>query len=512
MFEAAELGRKVSKKEFDAAAPALRMDMVDVQQRLRQADFPVILVFAGVDGAGKGRSVNLLNEWMDPRWIRSLAYDAASQEEQERPRYWRYWRDLPAKGEIGAFLSAWYSNPILDHVHDRIDRADLDTRLERIATFEKTLADDGALILKFWMHLSKDQQKKRLKRLEKDPHQSWRVTKKDWRNFKRYDRFIAAAERTIMRTSTGRAPWMIVEGADHRYRALTVLTTIRDAINKQLENRRTEAEVRRQITAKPAPKKAKAAKPDPETPTAADTLIHQPTILDRLDMTQSVSRDDYSRLLKVERARLNTLFQKAKAKDISSLLVFEGWDAGGKGGSIRRMMAALDARDYRVLPFAAPTDEEKAQHYLWRFWRCMPRAGRVTVFDRSWYGRLLVERVEGFATESEWGRAYGEINDFEAQLVEHGDVLVKYWLNITKDEQEARFKNRDVTPYKRWKLTDEDWRNREKWDLYEQAVNDMVERTSTLTAPWTLVEANDKRFARLKVIRTFSEALEKRLG
>ncbi|MCP5372375.1 MAG: polyphosphate:AMP phosphotransferase [Hyphomicrobiales bacterium] len=508
MFEAAELGRKIAKEEFDRIAPALRTEMVEIQQNLRRADFPVILVFAGVDGAGKSESANLLNEWMDPRWIQTQVYGDPTREEIEKPEYWRYWRDLPPKGQFAIYLSAWYSRPVLDHVYGGTDRADLDATLDRINSFEKTLTDDGALVLKFWMHLSQPEQKKRLKKLERDPDQSWRVTKADWKNYKNYDRFIATAERTIMRTSTGDAPWMIVEGKDNRYRSLTVLSTIRDAVRKHLKHR--EAELK--ISAEMRKSRREAATGKGKADKAPTTVLNgQPSILDKLDMDQAVSRETYRTEIRKLRARLNALYRQSKAAGFSTLAVFEGWDAGGKGGTIRRMVSALDARDYRVLPFAAPTDEEAARHYLWRFWRHIPRAGRLTVFDRSWYGRVLVERVEHFASDEEWGRAYAEINDFEAQLVEHGSLLLKFWMNITKEEQEARFKNREVTPYKSWKLTDEDWRNREKWDEYELAVNEMVERTSTLIAPWTLVEGNDKRFARLKVVRTLCDRLQARL-
>jgi len=498
MFEAAELGRKISKKEFDAQAPDLRVKMLEMQQKLRKCDFPVIVVFAGVDGAGKSEAVNLLNEWMDPRWIVARAYGPPSDEERERPEFWRYWRDLPPKGQFGLFLSAWYTQPLLDNVFGRIGKAKLNDRLERIAGFERTLADDGALILKFWMHLDKKAQKKRLEKLQKHPFHHWKITKKDWDNWKRYDKFVTAAERIIMRTSTGGAPWHIVEGQDSRYRSLTVLTTIHDAVVAHMDQRTAEAALR-----------DKQRKRKPAAPAVQEAVLGDATILSRLDMSQSVETDVYRRQLKLLRARLHKLYRKASDRKLSTVLVFEGWDAAGKGGAIRRMTTALDARDYRVPPFAAPTEEERAQHYLWRFWRQLERAGRFTVFDRSWYGRLLVERVEGFATEQEWRRAYAEINEFEAQLIEHGIVLMKYWVHIDKDEQERRFRARAETPYKRWKLTDEDWRNREKWDDYEQAVNEMVERTSTLNAPWTLIEGNDKKFARLKVIRELCRRLEK---
>jgi len=501
MFEAAELGRKVPKDEFDKAAPKLRMELLALQQRLRLADFPVVIVFAGVDGAGKHETVNLLNEWMDPRWIITHAYGKPSEEESERPEFWRYWRDLPPRGKIGIFLSSWYSRPVLERVHGKVDQALFDEALDDVVTFEKMLADDGTLLLKFWMHMSKKAQAKRFKELEKDPLQSWRVTEKDWKNWRKFGRFVAAAERAIMRTSTGQAPWTIVEGVDERYRYLTVATAVRDAIRKHLvasEERNKAGSV---------PSKGAAAKKKPGA--GSSSAIKGPTILQSLDMTQSLTREAYGTELKKQQGRVNRLFRKAQGKGTSVILIFEGWDAAGKGGAVRRLTAALDAHDYQIIPIAAPSDEEKAHHYLWRFWRHLSRAGRVTIFDRSWYGRVLVERVEGFASESEWMRAYAEINHFEEQLVRHGIVLVKYWLHITNEEQYRRFKERETTLYKQWKLTDEDWRNREKWDAYEQAVNDIAERTSTRLAPWTLVEANDKHFARVKVLRTLADRLQK---
>jgi len=497
MFEAAELGRKLSKEEFAAAAPALRAEMLHLQVKLREADFPVIVVFAGVDGAGKNESVNLLNEWLDPRWVVTRAYGSPSDEERERPEYWRYWRDLPAKGRFGLFLSSWYHSPLIGRAYGEISQAEMDDRLDQIVRFERTLADDGALIVKFWMHLSKKAQKTRLKKLEKDPLTKWRVGPDDWPHWKQYDKFVEAAEHAIMRTSKGHAQWNIVEGEDARYRSMVVLTTIRDAVNRHLDVR---AAFKESLAAAKTAKKSKTAK--------EVVLSKQPTILSSLDMSLKLDPKDAGHLLQEQRGRLSQLHRKIKDNGLTVLTVFEGSDAAGKGGAIRRLTSALFARDTQVVPFAAPSSEERAQHYLWRFWRYLSRAGKVIVFDRSWYGRVLVERVEGFCTEDEWRRAYDEINDFEAQLVAHGIVLVKFWLHITKDEQLRRFKDREDIDYKRWKLTEEDWRNREKWDEYEQAVNEMVERTSTLAAPWTLVEANDKAFARVKVISTICDGLE----
>jgi polyphosphate:AMP phosphotransferase len=516
MFRTAELGQKVPKSEFNQREPVLRQALLEAQANLRvSSEFPVIILFAGVDGAGKGDTVNLLNEWMDPRWLLTRAFDAPSDEERDRPEYWRFWRNLPPKGHIGLFLSSWYSQPILRRVHDEEDQASFDDRLDRILAFEKALADDGALILKFWMHLSRDAQKRRLKKLEKDPLTSWRVTEQDWDHWHIYDRFEAAAERAIMRTSTGTASWTIVEGMDPYYRSLTVGGIISDEINKHLEelSKRTLLleELKAQRKSDKLEKQISAAETSTgEADKPVDVLgpLSGTTVLSSLDMSLHLLKSDYKRQLQECQARLNQLHRKALKKKISTILLFEGPDAAGKGGAIRRVTAALDARHYQVIPIAAPTDEERAHHYLWRFWRHLSRAGRINIFDRSWYGRVLVERVEGFASEAEWKRAFAEINEFEEQLTDHGILLLKYWVHVTKDEQLERFEARKQIPHKRWKLTEEDWRNREKWDDYEWAVNDIVEHTSTHSAPWVLVEGNDKRFSRIKVISTFCDRLE----
>jgi AMP-polyphosphate phosphotransferase len=495
MFEAAELGQKVTKEEYRAREPILRGELLAAQNGLRAAGaFPVILVFAGVDGAGKGETVNLLNEWLDPRWVVTRAFGEPSDEERERPDYWRYWRALPPRGRIGLFLKSWYSQPVLDRVYRRIDADAFEERLNRIVEFEQMLAADGALILKFWMHLGKAAQKRRLKALEKDRLQRWRVDELAWKHWRMYQSFTTAAERALSQTNRADAPWLIVEGEDAKYRSLVVGEAIRDGIRRHLdehEETRTSAAARR----------AKAGAAHKAARTAA------PSILASLDMTQRIDKDKADEAIARWQGTLNQLQRKAYKARVSTIMVFEGWDAAGKGGAIRRVTASLDARRFQVIPIAAPTDEERAQHYLWRFWRHLGRAGRVTIFDRSWYGRVLVERVERFATEREWMRGYAEINQFETQLARHGIVVLKFWLHVTPEEQLRRFEERKRILHKQWKLTDEDWRNREKWGAYESAVNDMIARTSTSDAPWTIVEANDKAFARVKVLETACERL-----
>jgi polyphosphate:AMP phosphotransferase len=503
MFEAAEVGRTLSKAQYKAQVPALREDLLNAQRELLKARFPVIILFGGVDTAGKGETVNLLNEWMDPHWIITRGYSDPSDEERERPRLWRYWRDLPPHGHIALFLSAWYSSPTRHRVARRQTMAEFDAALDEIAAFERALTDDGAVVLKFWMHLGKEAQKKRLKAFERDPLQRWRVTKQSWKHWRMFDRFVAAADRAIRKTSTDQAPWQIVEGEDHHYRTIVVATAIRDAIRRALESKPA-------ARAAPAPPRWKRARRDPDT--TLEKIEQEFNVLDKLDMNKTLSRGRFKVALEELQGRLNLLQRKARADGVSTIAVFEGWDAAGKGGAIRRITASLDARDYQVIPTAAPTDEERVRHYLWRFWRHLPRAGRMTIFDRSWYGRVLVERVEGFATEAEWQRAYGEITGFEEHLVTHGVLVMKFWIHITKAEQMKRFRERARTAHKRWKITEEDWRNRKKWADYTMAVDEMVARTSTQVAPWTLVEGNDKLYARIKVMKTLVDRLETRLS
>jgi polyphosphate:AMP phosphotransferase len=495
MFEGAELGRKVSKQEFEDELPELRTRLLQAQQALRTSDVPVIVVIAGVDGAGKGGLVNRLVEWLDPRGVQVHAYWDESDEERERPRWWRFWRTLPPRGSIGLLFGAWYDEPFARCLHEEISEGDLDAAMKRIADFERMVCEDKALIVKFWFHLPKAEQKSRLKALAKDPRSRWRMAPEAQKAYKHYDRFVQIAERVIRETDAGFAPWYLIEATDKRYRDLTVGRTLVQAIESRLQA----------AVSIPEPPSSHAPRL-PEEPSARVTL------LDRVELDRALAKQEYKEQLEHYRARLNELTWRAYINKRSTAMVFEGWDAAGKGGTIRRMTQAIDARLYRVIPFAAPTDEERAHHYLWRFWRHLPRAGHVAIFDRSWYGRVLVERVEGFATEDEWRRSYLEINEFEEQLVHHGIVLCKFWLHISQEEQLQRFEARQQVPYKQYKITDEDWRNREKWDDYKAAVNEMAMRTSTEFSEWSLIAANDKRNARVEVIKTVCDRLEAALG
>lgn len=499
MFEAVELGRKISKKEFEQEEPTLHTQLLEVQRELHQTQIPVIIIVSGVEGAGKGGVVNRLNKWLDPRGIETYAFWEETDEERERPSYWRFWRKLPPRGKIGIMFGSWYTYPIINHVYKRIEDAEFDRKLRLINEFERMLVEDHALIVKFWFHLSKVEQKKQLKNEGKIYKSSKKKNSPPLKKFsRRYDEFAKTSERAIRMTDQGESPWHLIESGDTHYRDLSVGRILLKAIQQKIDFYKT------------------SEKKECNTQKMRSSLLlksdfKMPTVLDHIPLQANLSEKKYRQELQKYQEKLYTLAWAAKAKKRSSIVVFEGWDAAGKGGCIRRITAATDARLYKVISIASPTDEEKAHHYLWRFWRHVPCAGYITLYDRSWYGRVLVERVEKFAQEEEWKRSYHEINNFEEQLIEHGIIVTKFWLHLSPEEQLQRFQEREKTPWKQHKITSEDWRNREKWDDYTWAINDMISRTSTEYAPWNLIAANDKKWARVEILKTFCNRLEENL-
>ena len=490
MLELIETGSKISKADFEAKLPELRVTLLNLQFELMNADFPVILVVAGDDRRGANRVVDRIHEWMDSRYIDTQAYGKPSDEELERPRFWRYWKNLPPKGRIGLFGGAWSLNAIVDRLEGELGRKQYKQRLHHINQFERDLAADGALILKFWIHLTKKELKKRLKESKKDPESGWWVDDVDWAIYENHKEVFPPIEQLLETTSTSYAEWKIIDGTDGRFRDMTVADSIAAAIRRRLDE---------------GPSQVPSAANSVSAPANASI----PDKLAEVNLEKSLDKETYQQDLSRYQRKIHKLMHKVWDKKKSIVMAFEGWDAGGKGGAIRRVTGALPAMSYKVVPVAAPTQEELARHYLWRFWRHLPRAGRMLIFDRSWYGRVLVERVEGFATEAEWRRAYAEINDFEEQMLEHDIPVLKFWLHISNEEQLKRFEAREQTPYKKYKITEEDYRNRDKWNAYVEAVNEMVVETSTDDAPWNLISANDKRNARIEVLKTVTRAVEK---
>ncbi len=492
MFEVAEVGRSLSKEEFKRLEPEVHFHLINLQQKLREQNRALIIIVAGVEGAGKGEVVDKLNRWFDTRDVRTHAFWDETDEERERPRFWRYWRTFPTRGTISIMFGSWYSKPIIDRAFDKTNDADFESELQRIEDLERTLTHDGNIIIKLWFHLSKAEQRNRLKLDEKISKFKKSPLMDAYANS--YDLLTRVSERAVRLTDSGSSPWHIIEATDNRYRDISTGQVIISTLEKALKNGLTDFA------------KDKAEEED-NVFQILESKKSTTTILDTLDLTQSLTAEQYNIQIEDAQLRLHNLVWDMHHQNRNAVIVFEGWDAAGKGSSIRRLTSAIDARLYRAIPIGAPTDEELAHHYLWRFWRQIPRAGFMTIYDRSWYGRVLVERVEGLADQQAWLRSYQEINNFEEHLTSHGITVIKFWIHISKDEQLRRFKDRESDPLKQHKIGEEDWRNREKWDDYTIAVNDMVAHTSTAKSPWNLVAGNDKKFARVEILNTVCENL-----
>ena len=490
MLEVCEVGNTVSKEDYKAAIPALRVGLINAQYDLRDADFPVIIWIAGDDRLAANALVNQLNEWMDSRFADTRVFAEPTEEERLRPPLWRLWRSLPPKGRASFFVGG-LMRAAAQRAAREIGEREFSTWLRHVSAMQNELVADGALILKFFLHTPAKEQKRKLKAAEKDPEAGWQVDQRDWAALDKLGPVLPIAERILRETSVPGAPWTIVESTDDRYRDLTVARTILAALNARLG-----------VPRHSAPELADEAFEDFDA---------QANVLSAIDLSQELDRETYRKQLAKQQGRLRKLSIEARKRGVGTVLAFEGWDAAGKGGVIRRITGAMEAGDYRVIPVAAPTEEERRFHYLWRFWRDIPPAGKVVIFDRTWYGRVLVERLEGFAKPSEWQRAYDEINDFEDQLVERGYYVAKFWLHISPDEQLARFRAREETAYKKHKITEEDYRNREKWADYVTAVDQKILRTTAEGARWHVIPANNKQFARITTLKAINKGLARAL-
>lgn len=484
-FESAK-GPEYSKLDFQQQQDELHASLLAAQRACRSAGIPIVILVSGVEGAGKSAVVNRLSKWLDMRNVRTISYWGESDDEKNRPRDWRFWRDLPGKGEISILFGSWYTYPIVKAATQIKKQKKVDEYLaeecEHINRFEQLLSDDGVVFIKMWFHISKKEQSARIKAKKKA---GFRLTPYEETLSKSYDQFAKISDHVISLTESKIGHWHVIDSKDKRSRDLRAGRILLEHMHRSLET--------------------SAIEPHPtQFGYAQQRLFH-------INLDKKLTDQQYNKLLDKYQARLADLHWAAWEQKRSTVLMFEGWDAAGKGGAIRRLTGAMDARLYRVIPVAAPTDEELAHHYLWRFWRQLPQDGYVTIYDRSWYGRVLVERIEGFAREDEWQRAYDEINDFECQLTNHGIVVAKFWLHISAEEQLRRFKEREKIEHKKHKLTEEDWRNREKWSAYEQAVDDLLARTDKPKSPWYVIPANDKLYARIEVIKAVCKRLEKAL-
>ena len=512
MLEQVDLTQSIPKAQFKEIWTGLERRLGELQREIVRAGVPVVIAFEGWDAAGKGTCINRTVRGLDPRGYIVHPISAPNERELLHPFLWRFWTRTPKCGQIAIFDRSWYGRVLVERVERLTPAKEWRRAFEDILQFERQLADDGAVIVKFWMHIDRKEQRRRFRKIEKDPALAWKVGKAEWRQNKKHGAWLLAVEEMLSRTSTAHAPWTIVEATDRRFAWVKVGETLIAAFERALRIRAAgEGAGGEPAVAAPAAQEASPADgPDPEAEAdvARGKATTRSTILSRVDLSLAMERQEYSEELKQLQSRVFTLEHEIYIHRIPVVVGYEGWDAAGKGGNIRRLTRGLDPRGYEVIPIAAPTEEEKSHHYLWRFWRQIPKAGHITIFDRTWYGRVLVERVEGFCSADEWRRAYREINEFEAELAAFGAVILKFWLHLSREEQLRRFEERQKTLWKEWKLTDEDWRNRERWDRYEPAVIEMLQRTSTIHAPWTIVEGDCKLYARIKVLRTFVAALE----
>ncbi len=547
---------KMEKSEYKAKMTALKLQMGKLQRQCKEMGLPIMIVFEGFDAAGKGMQIGKLIQSLDPRGFEVFTVKEETKEEAMHPFLWRFWTKTPQRGRMAVYDGSWYIKVLSDRFEKKMRESEIENCYRSICSFEKQITEDGTLLIKLFLDIDQKEQKKRFDKLMESKDTAWRVTKADLKKNEKYDQYQEMIEEMLQRTDTEYAPWTIVEATDRRYATVKIYTVITQMLTAGIDNRRRE--IARETAAEVIREAEKEASENRSLIDGA-TKGFQESVLAKVDLSLCCDRKTYRKKLKEYQKKIEKLHGELYQKRIPVVIGFEGWDAAGKGGAIKRLTEKMDARGYVVNPTAAPNDLEKAHHYLWRFWKNMPKDGHIAIFDRTWYGRVMVERIEGFCTQEEWKRAYKEINDMEKDLADAGAVVLKFWMQIDKKEQEKRFRQRQENqeewkraykeindmekdladagavvlkfwmqidkkeqekrfrqrqenPEKQWKITEEDWRNREKWEQYEEAVNEMLIRTSTEYAPWIVVEGNDKYYARLKVLETVIDALEKRIS
>ncbi len=555
--------QKVSKKEYKTRFKELVSKLVVLQQEAKRKEVGVVVLFEGWKGAGKGSRISDLLYNLDARDTSVYVTEDFDEEEASLvldesfgatgyyPVMQQFWKSLGQRGSMTFYDRGWYS-VVAQHVINQLpkkgkiskkDRLSLESHVSKVVPvvedFETQLRNDGYLVIKFFLHISEQTQRERLISLYSDPATKWRVTEKDLAQLERYKQTYRVYDEMLKRSNFKVAPWILLDAGDKRQVNLRVVQAIVNALEKELHKPKSAAALEAENKAKEnsAAATTGAVVGDERQRTSEQNLLlrqnaerdariasaHAPLMtrfvasdhipsLDEVDHTLALDRENYKLQLKAEQERLRRIELEMYIRRVPMMIMYEGWDAAGKGGSIKRVAQALDARSYTIFPSPAPTKPELLHPHLWRYWTRLPKAGHVGIYDRSWYGRVLVERVEGFASTEQWSRAYEEINEFERDMVEWGAILLKFWVDISPETQLARFEARESNPEKQWKITAEDWRNRDKYPQYRAAVEDMFRLTSTRQAPWIILESDDKYYARVKALRIINEAIEKRLG
>lgn len=564
MLDTVRLGsQKVSKKEYKVRFKELINKLVVLQQEAKRQELGVVVLFEGWKGAGKGSRISDLLYHLDARDTSVYVTEDFEGEEAENvlneefgatgyfPVMQQFWKALGQRGSMTFYDRGWYS-VAAQHVINMLPKKGKLSKKERAAVeahtarmlpsiedFETQLRNDGYLVIKFFLHISEQTQRERLVGLYSDPATKWRVTQSDLEQLEHYSQSYRVYDEMLKRSNFKAAPWILLDASDHRRVNLSVAQTLVTALERELSRPKNSAALEAETKAKENSAAAVAgsvAGDERERTDEENQLLrlqaeheavamsaHAPTMtrfipsahipsLDEVDHSLALTHDEYKLQLKAEQERLRRIELEMYIRRVPMMIMYEGWDAAGKGGSIKRVAQALDARSYTIFPSPAPTKPELLHPHLWRYWTRLPKAGHVGIYDRSWYGRVLVERVEGFASTDQWSRAYEEINEFERDMVDWGAILLKFWVDISPEMQLQRFEARENNPAKSWKITAEDWRNRDKYPQYRAAVDDMFRLTSTHNAPWIILESDDKYYARVKALRIINEAIEKRLG
>ena len=480
-----EKAKAEDKTELNQEIKKLRAQLVAQQQQVRAGKLPVLVLIEGWSAAGKGSLIKEIISEMDPRFYQVTSPAIIPESEERYPFLYPFAKAIPENGQLVFLDSGWMESAVRKMLRLEIPKEEYKRRIRQVNEFERQLRDGGYLVLKIFLHIDGDEQAKRLKALTESADTEWRVTKDDLWQHTEYHVFLKAYDEFMKKTDED-VSWHILDGKRKKTAVRDALKLLVSGIEKALEKGRYVGEPFNE----PFP------------------LVKMPKLKD-VDLSPTISDEEYKKELKKLQARLSELHNILYRKKIPVILCYEGWDAAGKGGNIRRVAYPLDPRGVDVHPIASPEPHELNRQYLWRFWTRLPRTGHICIFDRTWYGRVMVERLEGFCSEKDWQRAYNEINEFERQLTDWGAVLLKFWIHIDQDTQLARFTDRQNTPEKQWKITDEDWRNREKWPQYEVAVDEMLKKTSTENAPWYIIESNDKKYARIRTLKIIVKKLEK---
>lgn len=478
----------MDSEEVKKALKEKCLELADLQIRLKENKLPVLIIVEGWGTAGKGTLISNMVKELDPRFYQVIPGRERTEEEQRKPFLWKYMEHIPEAGKIVFLDSTWLTELCFELVHKKVTEDAITHRLEEIRTAERQLRENGYLLLKYFLQIDKKDQEKRIETLLSKKDTKWRVSEKDKDQLDKHKKYEKNFDYLMSASSTGENPWNLIDGKDKKRAELLVLASVADSIKDALIRGKENAPLME-----------------------GKFALRQMPKVSEVKLDQTMTKEEYQVFLKACQKRLRELHNQIYRAKIPVVIAYEGWDAAGKGGNIKRLSSALDARGYQVYPIAAPEPHELSRFYLWRFWHRLPKTGHISIFDRTWYGRVMVERIEGLCTENEWKRAYHEINEFEKMLTDWGAIVLKFWIQIDKDTQLKRFEERQNTPSKQWKLTDEDWRNREKWDVYEEAIDEMIQKTSTETAPWTIVASNNKYFARIQVLQKTIESMEQAL-